>query len=245
MDDYVFVKFVYNPDYLQDQKKYITNVDKVIKNCPFAQEYEIIDIPLIIDGGNMVFCKGKRKGKETQYVVMTNKVFIENLSFGKEQIERLVKYAFLAPDLTIVWLPWDKEDTFGHTDGIVRYVGINKSGKPIVLVNLELYADDIANKMYSALAQHFEVIELKLSKYDELSWAYINSLQTCDFIIVPGLGDEITDAEALVQYKELYPEYENNIYQVQMRDFIVENGGALNCLTWTIYEDYRKSQIKK
>lgn len=245
MDDYVFVKFVYNPDYLQDQKKYITNVDKVMKNCPFAQEYEIIDIPLIIDGGNMVFCKGKRKGKETQYVVMTKKVFIENLSFGKEQIERLVKCAFLAPDLTIVWLPWDKEDTFGHTDGIVRYVGINKSGKPIVLVNLELYADDIANKMYSALAQHFEVIELKLSKYDELSWAYINSLQTCDFIIVPGLGDEITDAEALVQYKELYPEYENNIYQVQMRDFIVENGGALNCLTWTIYEDYRKSQIKK
>ena len=36
MDEDVFVKFVYNPDYLQDQKKYITDVDKVIKNCPFA-----------------------------------------------------------------------------------------------------------------------------------------------------------------------------------------------------------------
>lgn len=71
----VFVKFVYNPDYLQDQKKYITNVDKVIKNCPFAQKYEIVDIPLIIDGGNMVFCKGRKKGKEAQYVVMTEKVF--------------------------------------------------------------------------------------------------------------------------------------------------------------------------
>ena len=150
----------------------------------------------------------------------------------------------MSPDLTIVWLPWDKEDTFGHTDGIVRYVGINKSGKPRVLVNLELYDDKIAQKMYSSLKQHFEVIELKLSKYDELSWAYINSLQSCDFIIIPGLGDEVTDAETLAQYKELYPEYEGDIYQVQMRDFIAENGGALNCLTWTIYQNYLKVLAK-
>ena len=244
MDEYIFVKFVYNPDYLQDKKKYITDVDKVINNCPFAQEYEIVDIPLVVDGGNMVFCKGRKKGKETEYVVMTEKVFSENPNFSKEQIECLLKCAFMSPDLTIVWLPWDKEDTFGHTDGIVRYVGINKSGKPRVLVNLELYDDKIAQKMYSSLKQHFEVIELKLSKYDELSWAYINSIQTCDFIIIPGLGDEVTDAETLAQYKELYPEYEGDIYQVQMRDFIAENGGALNCLTWTIYQDYLKVLAK-
>ena len=244
MDEYVFVKFVYNPDYLQDKKKYITNVDKVIKNCPFAQNYEIVDIPFVVDGGNMVFCKGKKKGKETEYVVMTEKVFNENPSFSKEQIECLLKCAFQSPDLTIVWLPWDKEDIFGHTDGIVRYVGISKSGKPQVLVNLQLYDDKIAQEMYSSLAKHFEVIELELSKYDDLSWAYINSLQTCDFIIIPGLGDEVTDAETLAQYKQLYPEYEDNIYQVQMRDFIAENGGALNCLTWTIYENYLKVLAK-
>ena len=192
----------------------------------------------------MVFCKGKRKGTETQYVVMTEKIFSENPNFIKEQIECLLKCAFLAPDLTIVWLPWDKEDIYGHTDGIVRYVGMNKSGKQKVLVNLKLYADDIAKKMYSTLAQHFEVIELKLSKYDDLIWAYINSLQTCDFIIIPGLNDDITDAEALAQYKQLFPQYEDNIYQVQMRDFIAEHGGALNCLTWTIYENYLKMLAK-
>ena len=244
MDEYVFVKFVYNPDYLQDKKKYITNVDKVIKNCPFAQNYEIVDIPFVVDGGNMVFCKGKKKGKETEYVVMTEKIFNENPSFSKEQIECLLKCAFQSPDLTIVWLPWDKEDIFGHTDGIVRYVGISKSGKPQVLVNLQLYDDKIAQEMYSSLAKHFEVIELELSKFDDLSWAYINSLQTCDFIIIPGLGDEVTDAETLAQYKQLYPEYEDNIYQVQMRDFIAENGGALNCLTWTIRENYQKNLCK-
>ena len=77
-----------------------------------------------------------------------------------------------------------------------------------------------------------------------MSWAYINSLQTCDFIIIPGLGDEVTDAETLAQYKKLYPEYEGDIYQVQMRDFIAENGGALNCLTWTIYQNYLKLLAK-
>ena len=98
--------------------------------------------------------------------------------------------------------------------------------------------------MYTALAKHFEVIELKLSKYEDLSWAYINSLQTCDFIIIPGLGDDITDAEALAQYKLLFPQYGENIYQVQMREFIAENGGALNCLTWTISESFLKIQNK-
>ena len=244
VDENVFIKFVYNPDYLQNQKKYITDVDKVIENCPFAQEYEIVNIPLVVDGGNMVFCKGEKKGTETHYVVMTEKVFSENSKLSKEQIEWILKCAFQDPNLTIVWLPWDKEDIFGHTDGIVRYIGINKSGKPKVLVNLELYDDDIASKMYTDLTKHFEVVELKLSKYDELSWAYINSLQTCDFIIVPGLGDDVTDAEALAQYKLLYPQYGENIYQVQMREFIADNGGALNCLTWTIYENYLKVLVK-
>ena len=29
-----------------------------------------------------------------------------------------------------------------------------------------------------------------------------------------------------------------------MRDFIEENGGALNCLTWTIYQNYLKVLAK-
>ena len=29
-----------------------------------------------------------------------------------------------------------------------------------------------------------------------------------------------------------------------MRNFISENGGALNCLTWTIYENYLKVLAK-
>lgn len=244
VDEDVFVKFIFNPDYLQDKKKYITDVNKVIEKCPFAEEYKIVNIPIILDGGNLVFCKGYDGLEETAFVVMTEKVLAENPKFCKEQIEMLFRYAFQEPNLIVVWLPWDREDTFGHTDGIVRYVGYNTLGRPKVLVNLELYDEDIAERMYDALSEHFDVIELKLSEYGDMSWAYINCLQTQDFIIIPGIGNPTTDAEALEQYKLLFPKYEGNIYQIQMRDFIAEHGGALNCLTWTISENYLKMLCK-
>lgn len=244
VDEDVFVKFIFYPDYLQDKKKYITDVDKVIKHSPFAKEYKIVNLPIILDGGNLVFCIRYDGLDETAFVVMTEKVLAENPRLCKKQIEKLFKDAFLEPNLIIVWLPWDMEDTFGHTDGIVRYVGYNTLGRPKVLVNLELYDEEIAEQMYDALSEHFDVIELELSEYDDLSWAYINCLQTQDFIIIPGIGNTITDAEALKQYKELFPEYKGHIYQVQMREFIKEHGGALNCLTWTIRENYQKNLCK-
>ena len=210
----------------------------------FAQKYKTVNIPIILDGGNLVFCKGYEGHEETAFVVMTEKVLAENPRLCKEQIEMLFKDVFQEPNLVIVWLPWDKEDTFGHTDGIVRYVGYNRLGRSKVLVNLELYDEEIAEQMYDALSEHFDVIELKLSEFGDLSWAYINCLQTQDFIIIPGIGNTITDAEALKQYKELFPEYKDNIYQVQMRAFIEEHGGALNCLTWTIKENYQKNLCK-
>ncbi len=241
----VFAKFIFNPDYLQDKKKYITDVDNVINNCPFIKDFIFVNIPLVMDGGNMVFCKGRKGSTFTYYVVITEKVLFENTNYNKESIEAILKCAFIESNLTVVWLPWDRKDTFGHTDGIVRYIDANKEGRPRVLVNLKLYEDNIANQMYDALAEHFEVIELKLSEYNDLSWAYINCLQTADFIIIPGIGNDITDEEAIKQYRELYPECEDHIYMVQMRDFIAEQGGALNCLTWTIYEDFHKTLLIK
>jgi len=243
-EENVFVKFIFNPDYLQEQKKFITDVDKVITHCPFAEKYAIVNVPLVLDGGNMVFCKGNSYGIGSSYVVMTEKVLVENPKYSKNQIEEIVISAFHEYAMTIVWLPWDRKEIFGHTDGIVRYIGTNEEGRARVLVNLELYDEEIANSMYESLAKHFEVIELKLSHYDELSWAYINCVQTQDFIIIPGIGDPVTDAEALAQYKDLFPEYEDDIYQVQMHDFIKEHGGALNCCTWTIYENHIKMLVK-
>ena len=128
----------------------------------------------------------------------------------------------------------------GHTDGILRFVGTNKDGKPVVLTNLSVYDDGIANQMRNILMEHFYVIELKLTEYDELSWAYINALQTRDVIIVPGIDNTKLDNEAMSQFIDLFPNYRGRIYQVQMKEIIKKWGGALNCCTWTVSEDMSK-----
>ena len=58
--------------------------------------------------------------------------------------------------------------------------------------------------------EHFYVIELKLSEYHELSWAYVNALQTRDVIIVPGIGNAKLDNEAMGQFIALYPDYKHH-----------------------------------
>ena len=73
VDEDVIVKFIFYPDYLQDKKKYITDVDKVFKHCPFAQEYKIVNLPIILDGGNLVFCIRYDGMVERAFVVMTEK----------------------------------------------------------------------------------------------------------------------------------------------------------------------------
>jgi agmatine/peptidylarginine deiminase len=209
---------------------------------------------LNIDGGNMVFCRGGKHPDYTNYVVMTDKVMKENISFSQEEIEQRIQKALIKEgdsnsNLQIVWLPWneDEEDVCGHTDGILRYVGISGAGKPIVLVNLEIYDKKRADGMRSVLSEYFDIIDLNLSRYDKkYSWAYINMLQTRDVIIVPGIGDELTDKEALEQIKKLFPQYEGRIYQVQMKTFIDghlgkdDGGGALNCCTWTISNEIKQ-----
>lgn len=87
----VFAKFIFTLDYLQDKKKYITDVDKVINNCPFVKDYTFVNIPLVLDGGNMVFCKGYDGIEETSFVIMTEKVLYENPNYDKLKTPAVVR----------------------------------------------------------------------------------------------------------------------------------------------------------
>ena len=243
-----FSQFVYNPDYLKGKEKYITDVDKVMKKM-VGNNFIVNHSSLVIDGGNIVVGEIELPNTYTtnSFIVMTDKVMRENEGLSQKEIESKIRDSFIpkgcnstSDDITIVWLPWDKQDVCGHTDGILRFVGTLKDGKPVVLTNLSVYDDGIATQTRNILMEHFYVIELKLSEYDELSWAYINALQTRDVIIVPGIGNTKLDNEAMSLYSALYPDYKGRIYQVQMKEIIKEWGGALNCCTWTISEEMSK-----
>ena len=244
IDPGVFRFFQYNPDYLQDKKRYISNGKKVFDKSPAITynsfyELDIDETSLVLDGGNVTFVPSG----DQMYIVMTDKVMLENPAFTKEEIEEELCRLLTpkgCPRVKIVWLPWRHSDMCGHTDGILRFIH-NRDGRGKVLVNLALYERSHAQEMREILKEHFNVIDLKLSRYDDLSWAYINFLQISSFrfasqrslIIVPGIGDAVTDAEALAQLRKLYPNC--SVEQVQMRDFIAQYGGALNCMTWTFF----------
>ena len=225
-----YIQFRYEPDYLKDKPQYKTNIIPVLK--AMSRDMDITQSPLIVDGGNVVVCEANSKwigscmrGRKP-IVIMTEKVFQENSQIDQSEVLAILKENFYGAD--IVFLPWDKYDICGHTDGIIHNIGDGK-----ILVNLKVYPPEIEREMSRRLSDAFAVIDLKLSKYDENSWAYINMLQTRDVIIIPGLGLP-TDGEALSQIKELHPSYDGRIYQINIAPIIKKWGGALNCLSWTV-----------
>lgn len=220
-----FVQFQYHPDYLEGLRDYETPTETSIGLAKtLLPDSSICVSSIVADGGNFTFASIKKDRGYTPIVIMTEKIFIENPDMSRKYL--VSQLGKLFPNHKFLFLPWDRSDTCGHTDGILHAVGGDK-----VLVNLKVYPDDIAAKMRSQLELYFEVIDLELSDYHNMSWAYINMIHTQNVIIVPGVGRS-TDEEALKHIKKLFPKYEGRIYQVQMQS-IVKRGGALNCLSWT------------
>lgn len=226
VDGNSFVQFKYHPDYLEGLRGYETSTETSIKLAKTILPSSSICVsPIVADGGNFTFGSIKKGRGYTAVVIMTEKIFIENPDMDRKYLVSLMEKLF--PNHKFLFLPWDRSDVCGHTDGILHAVGSNK-----VLVNLKVYPDDIAAKMRSRLESYFKVIDLELSDYHNMSWAYINMIHTQNVIIVPGVGRS-TDEEALKHIKKLFPEYDGRIYQVQMQSIVKRGGGALNCLSWS------------
>lgn len=212
-----YVSYVYNPDYLQNEKnkKYITdNVEEVFD---FSND-SVIKTKLVIDGGNVILCGDK--------VIMTDKIFNENSSLSKEEVIAEIERVFSAK---LVVIPWDKEEEYGHADGMVRFVSDNH-----VLINQYKDIDPgFRQKLIDALSPYFsEISELEYGKASSSqSWSHINYLQVDNYIFVPQLGI-MTDKLALEQISKVFPT--SKVVLVEVKG-IVKKGGALNCVSWNHY----------
>lgn len=218
-----FVFFRYMPDYLQDPPRYLclqTDTEKVFRtesNHLASILQKGMKIDLVMDGGNVVKCG--------DFVVMTEKVFAENKDKTKEEVERILKDAFQSD---MLFLPWDYDEDYGHSDGIVHYAGDGK----IFLTNYDDFSPYFARKFKESLMNHFEVILLKYKtkRQHARSWAYINFLQVGKLVLVPQLGIE-EDEQALYQISEALPDCE--VVGIPALES-VRRGGGLNCISWNI-----------
>lgn len=215
-DEMVF--YEYNPDYLQKTKKYITST-KMLANMflRVMPKVTIMYLDLIIDGGNVVKCGDT--------IVMTEKVFHENSKYSREGIEEYLRYAF---DCDIMFLPWDKSEKYGHSDGIIHYLGDNK----VLLTNYDDFDSDYYHQFKTILEQKFEVIPLHypVTNKHKDNWCYVNYLQIGNLVIVPQLGIP-EDEMAIEQIQKVLPDAK--VVGVSATE-AVKDGGALNCLSWNI-----------
>lgn len=217
-----FLKYVYRPDYLKNDKDYIPNYAGMIRklglNCKPTS--------LVIDGGNVV--------KWDDAVIMTDKALKENPGYDEYGLRFRLEELF---ETDVVFIPWDRYEMFGHADGMVRFI----DRRTVLLNNYLDFDRSLRERIIRALDGHFEVKELqydtpRCSKY---SWAYLNFLQVAGRIFVPGLGIA-EDRLAVQQIQRFYPEHKVMLVPDCLE--LVRDGGALNCVTWTICEDV---QIEK
>ena len=209
-----FLKYVYRPDYLKNDKDYIPNYAGMIRklglNCKPTS--------LVIDGGNVV--------KWDDAVIMTDKVLKENPGYDEYGLRFRLEELF---ETDVVFIPWDRYEMFGHADGMVRFI----DRRTVLLNNYLDFDRSLRERIIRALDGHFEVKELqydtpRCSKY---SWAYLSFLQVAGRIFVPGLGIA-EDRLAVQQIQRFYPEHKVMLVPDCLE--LVRDGGALNCVTWNI-----------
>ena len=214
-----FVFYKYNPDYLQTKyyQRTITDVNRVGNIECLRQDGEVVDLDLVIDGGNVVRCDDK--------IVMTEKVFYENKDKSRNEVQWLLEEAF---ERDIIFLPWDRKEIFGHSDGIVHYVGDNR----LLMTNYEDFDAVKAHQFLKKLEKYVEVIPLKyyVKRKHERSWAYINFLHIGKLVLVPQLGIP-EDEQALQQIADAMPRCK--VIGVPALE-AVRKGGALNCISWNV-----------
>ena len=209
-----YVCYRYYPDYLlknPSDKKYITDTRKVCWKMNLEAEFTDI----IIDGGNVV--------KAGNMVIMTEKVFAENSGIPVRELTARLETLF---GCKIIFLPWDRNEIFGHADGILKPI----SEDTVLMTNYNDFDAGYYEEFNARLSEHFKVRTLRydVPHKDERNWAYINFISVSNLIILPKLNIA-EDGQALEQIKTYYPQCE--VEQVDI-ETLVKKGGGLNCVSW-------------
>lgn len=218
-----FVQFTYNPDYLQG-KKYQKTISDFVSICK-ALNLRTTKSELVVDGGNI--------SKSTDKVIMCDKVFHENRHIPERELIKLLKELFQVDKLFFV--PWDKNDFTGHSDGMVRFLD-----EDTVLIN-DYSIEDLKFQRSFRMALNnagLDWVELPYTPHNDqplksAQGLYLNYLQMEQAIIVPTF-DSPNDDKALKVLEQVFKG--QTISTVQAKD-LADDGGILNCITWNIKKE--------
>lgn len=215
-----FVRFVYNPSYLQTKKylKTISDVDEICKVIAI----ETFKTDIIIDGGNVT--------RWTNKVIMTDRVFKDNPTYERKQLIKEL-YELLQVD-KIYFVPEQPGDFTGHSDGMVRFIDEHT----VIINDYKQEKEEFYRAFEIAIHNTgLDYITIPYNVYDNKSnnhanGDYINYLQMENTIIVPTF-DIKEDDLAVRQLETIFAG--QNIQTIESNE-IAYDGGILNCITWNI-----------
>ena len=221
-----FIQYTFYPDYLKKYEDIKSDPESICADLKLNTQKSDI----ILDGGNVV--------KSDNCIIMTDKIVLENIhKYTKEQLLTKLKDLFEVDK--IVFIPWDRGERYGHADGMVRFIdnetvllqGYYKTRK-------ELFEDEFIEYLLGSLKENHlkcEFLDIDYSEKINAKYAYLNYLQTKDFILLPSLGINKDDEALEKEIKKYFPNYTDRIRKIKMNE-VVSKGGALNCISWTIKE---------
>jgi len=226
VNDQKFIQYKFHPDYLQQFEAIKSDPESICADM----KLNTLKSDIILDGGNVV--------KADNCVIMTDKIILENIhTYNKEQL--LAKLKDLFEVEKVVLIPWDRGERYGHADGMVRFI----DNETVLLqgyynTRKELFEDGFIDSLLGSLKEHhlkYEFLNIDYKEKINAKFAYLNFLQTKNFILLPSLGIEQDDEALEGEIKKYFPDYKDRIRKVKMNS-IIAKGGALNCISWTIKE---------
>jgi agmatine deiminase len=125
VSDKKFIEYRYDPDYLQGNWKGSRDLKTYPDIVCDSIELKTEKSELLLDGGNLV--------KSSDCIILTEKIVKENrLSYSKKDLIEKVKQTFCLDK--VVLIPWDTQEKFGHSDGMLRFITKILSRSPMTIL---------------------------------------------------------------------------------------------------------------
>ena len=209
-----YILFDYHPIYLKKYPKYITDGSLIAKQLGI----EIIKTDIKLDGGNFVCYNGK--------AIITSRIFKENPNYSKQELTDKIKNLLKLDKIIIIE---EENDTYGHSEGMVRFVDDNT-----VLINEYSEKDFKYKKVLTDVLEREGLKYIEIPSTDNMTNAiglYINYLQFDDVIIAPKFNIKNDNKILISLYKIFGNKYK--ILQIDCTE-IAKAGGVLNCISWQL-----------
>ncbi len=215
-----FIRFVYNPKYLQ-RKRYLKTISDVDAICDLI-EIKTIKSTIVLDGGNVT--------RTTDKVIMTDRIFIDNSNYDRKNLIKELHDLFQVDKL--FFIPEQPKDFTGHADGMVRFI----DEQTIIINDYKLEKKEFSRAFEIAIHNTgLDYIKIPYNpcgndNYNQANGDYINYLQMENTVILPTFGIK-EDDEVVKQFEQFFAG--QTVATVPSNE-IANDGGILNCITWNI-----------